>query len=138
MQTKDSGVRIKKFHCSKIDGQYKEITLTDFPTEINLSFPKYYEISLQTEYSFSEFLNKKNRESIALKTEIADFLQLREVKFITGNNQIYIINYDTTITEIYSIFYDFGNLYLIKYLANKNDLNDSIKFIRVVENLVNE
>ena len=35
---------------------------------------------------------------------------------------------------MYSIFYDFGRLYLLKYLSINKDFNESINLINKIEN----
>jgi hypothetical protein len=132
-EEKDSIYPKHKFNCSLKNNENIGVILTEFPADINLEFPKYYEISIQRKYKFIDFFENKYKESLALKIEFAEIFQLPKVKFLTGSNQIYILNYDQSNIEMYSIFYDFGRLYLLKYLSINKDFNESINLINKIE-----
>ncbi|WP_039929378.1 hypothetical protein [Leptospira yanagawae] len=131
----DSRYMIQKYSCSPKNEQIIQIIVKDFPSDINLSFPTYYELALKQKYNINQFFQNKYKESIAFKSEIAEILRLPEVKFLTGSNQIYLLNDDESNIEIFSIFYVYGKLYLFNYIPIKKDMNESIKLINLIETL---
>ena len=88
-EEKDSIFPKQKYNCSLKNHENIGVILTDFPADINLEFPKYYEISLQRKYKFLDLFENKYKDSLALKFEFAEIFQLPKVKFLTGSNQIY-------------------------------------------------
>lgn len=133
VEDQDSPYSMQKYKCTLKNGLKIQIIITDFPTDINLSFPKYYEFALQKEYKFLDFFENKYKESIALKSEMAEIFTLPKVKFLSGYNQIYFINYDHANIKIYSIFYDFGKLYLFKYIVINKNFSELVNLIKIIE-----
>lgn len=133
-QFSNTGSGIETYTCKKNILENINILISNIENNTNLEFPIGFEKSLNTDFSFLDLIQGKNKY-LKLKLDLLQELDSRKIYYSVGYDQIFFIEDLTNKYKVKSIFYDFGLIYYINFLRSFNNLNEAQIFTEKLENL---